>query len=153
MQGEFLAGTFGCVRQLRDQLEPASREGRRLPIGKPADVVFRSQLKIPYGLPVVGSPLKVHRKFRCDFSGVLTVELLRLLADSPVQLDAPGCGHPLIQYVLIQNVYEAVPRHGFSRRQVLNTTILNKLTLASQFTTPRFYDLVMLSQSSCNGEA
>ena len=114
MQERVLAGRVRlCPAVSRSTPAPvAKRDG--LPIRKPADSVFCSLLKILYGLLIVRSPLKVHRKFRCNFSGAFAIERLRLFPYSPVQLNPPGCGHPFVEHVLIQSVNETVPRYGFS---------------------------------------
>src|SRR5262249_14548025 len=47
-------------------------------------------------------------------------------------------GHPLIQHVLIESVYEAEPACHFSIWELVEAAILNELPVASQFIAPGF---------------
>jgi hypothetical protein len=73
------------------------------------------------------------RQFCRDLPGAIAIEQLCLLSDSPVQVNSPRCGYPLIQHVLIQSMYKTVPAYRNSVWQYLDSGILNELTLASQF--------------------
>jgi hypothetical protein len=72
--------------------------------------------KVLYGLFVVRSPVKMHCKFSRDFSGVFAVERLAPFPYSLVQLGGSECREPIVQNVLIQSVYEAVPAYCLSVR-------------------------------------
>src|SRR5262245_57527292 len=87
---------------------------------------------------MVRSLLKVHRQLHRNVSGALAIKRFHVRAYSPVELSAPRCGQPLIKHVLIQSVYEAEPAYRFSIRLYVNTAILNKVTLTSEFVAPCF---------------
>src|SRR5205085_6281016 len=134
-----LLGALRRVRQPCEQLQPPARQPDRFPVREAADVIVGCLLKILHGPLVVGPAVKVHRQLAGNLTGALAVERLPTLPYSPVEPDSRRRRQPLVQRILIQNVYEAVPAYRFAVRQDLNAAALNELTLAGQLVAARFY--------------
>src|SRR5262245_42785536 len=74
----------------------------------------RRLLKVPYGPLIDPASLKVHRKLCRNIPGALAIKHFCLLAYLSMELDAPGRRHPLIYYVLISGMDEALTAYLFS---------------------------------------
>src|SRR6185369_6651712 len=97
--------------------DPALRKTDGFLVGKATDGGVRSLFEIVCGAFVVSTTLKVHCELNRNLTRPFAVNLFTTICYEPVHLRASCFRQTFIQNVLIQSVYEPVPRRYFSIRQ------------------------------------